>query len=59
MIIEIFYCPLNTLKTRNELAITSQSDYLVTSNTKDFKNAELKFDQLKIITPNKFLKKWE
>ena len=41
-----------------ELAITSQSDYLVTSNTKDFKNAELKFDQLKIVTPSEFLKKW-
>lgn len=42
-----------------ELAITSQSDYLVTSNIKDFKNAELKFDQLNIITPNEFLKKWK
>jgi len=41
-----------------ELAITSQSDYLVTSNTKDFKNSELKFDQLKIVTPSKFAKIW-
>ena len=41
-----------------ELAITSQSDYLVTSNTKDFKNAELKFDQLKAVTPADFAKIW-
>ena len=42
-----------------ELAITSQSDYLVTSNIKDFKNAELKFDQLKkIVTPGEFAKIW-
>lgn len=41
-----------------ELAVTSQSDYLVTSNTKDFKNTELKFDQLKIKTPSEFAKIW-
>jgi putative PIN family toxin of toxin-antitoxin system len=41
-----------------ELAITSQSDYLVTSNVKDFKNAELKFDQLKVVTPSEFAKIW-
>ena len=41
-----------------ELAVTSQSDYLITSNTRDFKNAELKFDQLKIITPGEFVKMW-
>jgi len=41
-----------------ELAVTSQSDYLITSNIKDFKNAELKFDQLKIITPSEFVKMW-
>jgi len=41
-----------------EVAITSQSDYLVTSNIKDFKNAELKFDQLKIVTPSEFAKIW-
>ncbi len=41
-----------------ELVIMSQSDYLVTSNTKDFKNAELKFDQLKIVTPSEFVKIW-
>ncbi|NIR50314.1 putative toxin-antitoxin system toxin component, PIN family [candidate division KSB1 bacterium] len=41
-----------------ELAVTSQSDYLITSNVKDFENAELKFEQSKIITPGKFVKKW-
>jgi putative PIN family toxin of toxin-antitoxin system len=41
-----------------ELAVTSQSDYLVTSNVKDFKNAELKFDNLKIVTPGKFAQIW-
>lgn len=41
-----------------ELAVTSQSDYLVTSNMKDFKNAELKFDQLKIVTPGEFARIW-
>jgi putative PIN family toxin of toxin-antitoxin system len=41
-----------------ELAVTSQCDYLVTSNTKDFKNPELLFDQLKIVTPNEFAKIW-
>jgi len=41
-----------------EVAVASQSDYLVTSNIKDFKNAELKFDQLKIVTPSEFAKIW-
>jgi len=41
-----------------ELAITSQSDYLITSNIRDFKKAELKFDQLKVITPSEFVKMW-
>lgn len=41
-----------------ELAITSQSEYLVTSNIKDFKNAELTFDQLEILTPGEFVKIW-
>ena len=42
-----------------ELAITSQSDYLITSNIKDFKNAQLKFDQLNIVTPSEFINKWK
>jgi putative PIN family toxin of toxin-antitoxin system len=41
-----------------ELAVASQSDYLITSNVRDFENAELKFDQLRIITPGEFVKKW-
>ena len=41
-----------------ELAVTSQSDYIITSNAKDFKNAELKFDELKVITPGEFVKMW-
>ena len=41
-----------------ELAVTSQSDYIITSNAKDFKNAELKFDELKVITPSEFVKMW-
>ena len=40
------------------LAVTSQSDYLITSNIRDFKKAELKFDQLNIITPGEFVKMW-
>lgn len=41
-----------------ELAIASQCDYLVTSNVKDFDNAELTFDQLRIVTPAEFVKIW-
>lgn len=41
-----------------ELAIASQCDYLVTSNVKDFDNAELRFDQLKVLTPAEFVKLW-
>ena len=41
-----------------ELAVTSQSDYLITSNVKDFSNAELIFDALKIITPAEFVQLW-
>lgn len=41
-----------------ELVITSQSDYLVTNNVKDFRNPELKFDQLNVVTPSEFAKIW-
>jgi putative PIN family toxin of toxin-antitoxin system len=41
-----------------ELAVASQSDYLITNNTKDYKNAELKFEGLKILTPSDFVKIW-
>ena len=41
-----------------ELAVSSQSDFLITNNIKDFKNAELKFEQLRIITPGEFIRYW-
>lgn len=41
-----------------ELAITSQSNYLITNNKKDFQNAELRFENLKIATPGEFVKRW-
>jgi putative PIN family toxin of toxin-antitoxin system len=41
-----------------ELAVASQSDYLITNNIKDYKNSELKFDRLRIITPSEFVKIW-
>jgi len=60
---EIYYLFRPNLKDERdnmieELAITSQSDYLLTSNIKDFKNAELKLDELKVITPGEFVKMW-
>lgn len=62
-IYEIYFLLRPNLKDENdnmlvELAVTSQSDYLITSNIKDFKNAELRFDQLKIVTPSEFVKEW-
>ena len=41
-----------------ELAIASQSEYLITSNTKDFISGELLFDSFQLITPGFFLKNW-
>ena len=41
-----------------ELAIVSGSTYIITSNIKDFINADLKFDNFKIITPGNFIKQW-
>lgn len=41
-----------------ELAVTSQSDFLITSNIRDFQQAELKFEQLHIMTPSAFVKIW-
>ena len=60
---EIYFLLRPNLKDENdnmvfELAVTSQSDYIITSNAKDFKNAELKFDELKVITPGEFVKMW-
>ena len=41
-----------------ELAIASQNDFLITSNVRDFQQAELKFDQLHVLTPSEFVKIW-
>jgi len=42
-----------------ELAVTSRSEFLITSNIKDLvQKAELRFEQLKIITPGGFVKMW-
>jgi putative PIN family toxin of toxin-antitoxin system len=42
-----------------ELAVTSNSPFIITSNIKDFTiNKELKFDEIKIITPSEFVKYW-
>lgn len=42
-----------------ECAFASNSEYLITGNVKDFKNAELKGFGFKIITPADFYKLWE
>ena len=41
-----------------ECAFASNSRYLITSNVKDFKHAELKGFSFQIITPGDFLKIW-
>ncbi len=41
-----------------ELAVVSQSQYLITQNLKDFRNSELKFDCFRTLTPSDFLKIW-
>jgi len=41
-----------------ELAITSNAKYLITSNIKDYKNSDLTFDDLLVITPGDFIKMW-
>ncbi len=42
-----------------ECAFASDSEYLVTSNIKDFKSAELKGFNFKIVTPREFYQLWE
>ena len=42
-----------------ECAFASNSDYLVTSNVKDFKRGELKGFGFKIVTPKEFYKMLE
>lgn len=41
-----------------ELAFASQCDYLITSNIRDFRRAELKADSFGILTPAEFVSKW-
>jgi putative PIN family toxin of toxin-antitoxin system len=41
-----------------ECAFASNSQYLITSNVRDFKRAELKGFSFQIITPGDFLKTW-
>ena len=42
-----------------ELAITSNSKYLITSNTKDYlKGNDLSFEDLSVITPSDFVRTW-
>ncbi len=41
-----------------ELAFASQSRYLVTSNVKDFRSGELRFDSFEVITPAEFVRIW-
>lgn len=42
-----------------ECAFASNSEYLITSNVKHFKSAELKGFQFKIVTPGEFFNLWE
>ncbi|MBN2436781.1 MAG: putative toxin-antitoxin system toxin component, PIN family [Spirochaetes bacterium] len=40
-------------------AVSSNAEYLITSNIKDFTiSNELKFDDIKIVTPSQFIKLW-
>ena len=39
-----------------ELAVASGAKYIVTTNVSDFKNGELLFDGLNIVTPQQFIK---
>jgi putative PIN family toxin of toxin-antitoxin system len=41
-----------------ECAFASNSEYLITSNVKDFKNSQLKGFKFKIVTPSQFYKIW-
>jgi len=41
-----------------ELAITSNSKYLVTSNIKDYKDSDLILNDFQLVTPAEFVKEW-
>ncbi len=39
-----------------ELAVAGGANYIITTNVRDFKNGELLFDGLNIVTPQQFIK---
>ena len=39
-----------------ELAVAGGAHYIITSNVRDLKNGELAFDELKVVTPQQFIK---
>ena len=39
-----------------ELAVAGGAKYIITSNVRDFKSGELIFDELKVVTPQTFIK---
>ena len=39
-----------------ELAVAGNADYLITNNISDFKQAQLKFPQIQIVTPEQLLR---
>jgi len=41
-----------------ELAVTSNSKFLATSNTRDFQHSDLIFKGFQLITPAEFVKEW-
>jgi len=41
-----------------ECAFASNSEFLITGNTKDFKKSQLKGFKFKLVTPNEFYKLW-
>ena len=41
-----------------ELAVVSQSSFIITKNLKDFRSSELKFECFKLLNPSDFLTLW-
>jgi len=39
-----------------ELAVAGRADYIITKNIKDLTSGELRFNQIKIVTPSNFMK---
>jgi putative PIN family toxin of toxin-antitoxin system len=38
-----------------ELAVAANANYVITNNVRDFKSAELRFDEIVVLTPNELL----